>query len=70
MGGRSNHWLFTDPHKAQKDELVQIPVLEILKLKQRLTQNWHTALGHAQERLAEEQAEDNAGLQRKQKRRA
>lgn len=69
-GGRPNRRLFTDPHKAQKDELVHIPVLEILKLEQRLTQSWHKALGHAEERLAEEEAENNAGLQRKHKRRA
>lgn len=59
--------MFTDPHKAQKDEPVQISALEILELGQKLTQPWQTALSYAEERLAEEEAEDNAGLQREKK---
>lgn len=65
--GKPNHWWFTDSLKAQKDETVQIPALKILDLEQRLSQSWQTAPGHAQQRLAEEQAEDKGGLQRKQK---
>ena len=55
--GRLNQQLFTDPLRADNDELVQSPALENLELEQRLTQSWQTALVHAQERLAAEEVE-------------